>query len=300
VSMRQITDLPGIRVGHATDREGRTGCTVILCDGGAVAGADIRGSAPGTVEIEVLKPVRLVPKIDGLFFTGGSALGLPAVKGVQDYFQEQGVGYDTGFRKIPIVPGAVIYDIGPDEEDAIPSAEMAYQAAQSATEEPVDEGTVGAGTGATLGNMFGHSATRRGGVATVADTTPDGIRVGVLVVANAFGGVYDPEQGRWIVGHENYDQSLLYKDPEQLWSSNTTLVAVGTDAALTKEQCIKVAEMSQNGIARVIRPSHTMFDGDLSVVLSLGSQEGEVNGIGYLAAELTSRAILRSVELSNG
>lgn len=298
--MRQITDLPGIRVGHATDREGRTGCTVILCDGGAVAGADIRGSAPGTVEIEVLKPVRLVPKIDGLFFTGGSALGLPAVKGVQDYLQEQGVGYDTGFRKIPIVPGAVIYDIGPDEEDAIPSAETAYQAAHSATDEPMDEGAVGAGTGATLGNMFGHSATRRGGVATAADETPDGIRVGVLVVANAFGGVYDPEHGRWLVGHENYDRSLLYQNPEQLWSTNTTLVAVGTDAALSKEQCIKVAEMSQDGIARVIRPSHTMFDGDLSVVLSLGSQEGEVNGIGDLAAELTSRAILRSVELSNG
>ncbi len=297
--MAQITQIPGIRVGHATDQAGATGCTVILCDGGATGGVDIRGSAPGTIEMEVLKPVRLVPKINGLFFTGGSALGLPAVKGVLDYLDEQGVGYDTGFRRIPIVPGAVIYDIGPDDRNAIPTAEMAYAAAASAGDGAFEEGAVGVGAGATLGNMFGPEHTRHGGVASLADTTPDGVTVGVLVVANAFGGVRDPAGNTWLVGNADSGRSLLYRKPENLWESNTTLIAVATDALLSKEQCIKVAEMSQDGLARVISPAHTMFDGDISVALSLGEQEGELNGIGHLAAELTARAILRVVELSN-
>jgi len=297
--MGQITDIPGIRVGHGTAAGGRTGCTVILCESGAVAGADIRGSAPGTVEIEVLKPVRLVPRIDGVFLTGGSALGLPAVKGVQDYLREHQRGYDTGGARIPIVPGAVIYDIMPGTDPVIPSAEMAYQAADSASEGPVEEGAVGVGAGATVGNLFGPDRTRRGGVATLAETTPDGVRVGVLVVTNPFGGIFHPWENRWLVGEESIEDSVLYRQPDHLWESNTTLITVATDAGLTKELCIKVAEMAQDGLARVIIPSHSMFDGDLSVALSLGDREGDVNGIGHLAARLTSQCILRAVELSN-
>lgn len=297
--MGQITDIPGVKVGHSKNAEGKTGCTVMLLEEGAVAGADVRGSATGTVEIEVLKPVRLVPKIDGLLFTGGSALGLPAVKGVQDYLREHDIGYNTGNARIPIVPGAVIYDISPEDEPVIPSEEMAYEASENATDGAIDEGSVGVGTGATVGNMFGPELTRRGGVATLSDTTPDGVQVGVLLVANPFGGIYNPWKNTWIVGREDIEETVLYHKPTELWQSNTTLVAIATNATLTKEQCIKVSEMAQDGLARVIYPAHTMFDGDLSVTVSLGKTEGELNGIGHLAAELTAKCILRAVELSN-
>jgi len=297
--MGQITSISGVKVGHTTDTRGQTGCTVLLFPKGAVAGADIRGSAPGTIESEVLKPVRLVPRINGLFFTGGSALGLPAVKGVMDFMDEQGYGYDTGPRKIPIVPGAVVYDITPDDDSAVPDSTMAYHAAASAADGEVMEGLVGVGTGTTVGNMFGPAETGKGGVASLSGETPDGVTVGVLVVVNAFGGVFNPWENTWVIGGEAIGKSLLYRRPEDLWRSNTTLVAVATDAQLSKEQCIKVAQMTQDGLARVISPAHTMFDGDLSVALSLGEKSGEVNGIGHLAAQLTARAILRAVELSN-
>jgi len=296
--MGQITDIPGIRVGHSTHQNGVTGCTTLLCDDGATAGADVRGSAPGTVEIEVLKPVRLVPKIDGLFFTGGSALGLPAVKGVLDYLREQGVGYDTGNARIPIIPGAVIYDIASDEP-VIPDESMAYDAALHARDGTIEEGSVGAGAGATVGNIHGFDKVKRGGFASLAETTPDQITVGVMVVANPFGGIWHPGEQQWLAGNESVEESVLYRQPDDLWESNTTLVAVATDAQLTKEQCIKVSQMAQDGLARVIYPAHTYFDGDVSVTLSVGEKEGEVNGIGHLAAELTARCIVRAVELSN-
>lgn len=298
-NMGQITDVAGIRVGHQTEPGGKTGCTVILCEPDAVAGVDVRGSAPGTVEIEVLKPVRLVPRINGIFFTGGSALGLPAVQGVQKYLQEKHQGYDTVGARIPIVPGAVIYDIVPGSQPVIPSAEMAYQAALGATDGTVEEGGVGAGAGATVANLFGPELTRRGGVGSLSGTTADDITVGVLVVTNPFGGIFNPWENRWLAGKETIDDGVLYQQPEHLWESNTTLIAVATDAQLTKEQCIKVAQMAQDGLARVIIPSHSMFDGDLSIALALGEKEGDINGIGHLAAQLTSRCILRAVELSN-
>ena len=294
----QITDIPGILIGHSTNEEGQSGCTTILCPNGATAGVDVRGSAPGTMEIEVLKPVRLVPEINGLFFTGGSALGLPAVKGVHDFLREKRTGYNTGNAKIPIVPAAVIYDIN-ENKDAIPDSKMAYDSAKNASNGQVQEGTIGVGIGATIGNIFGLSKTQKGGVATLAEKTPDGINVGVFLVVNAFGGIYDPWNGEWVVGDGNLDESLLYQKPDDLWQSNTTLIAIATDASLSKEQCIKVAEMAQDGLARVVYPAHTLFDGDLSVTLSVGDKSGEINGIGHLAAELVSKCILRAVELAH-
>ncbi len=298
IENKQITYVPGILVGHSTDSEGRTGCTTILCTEGAVAGADIRGSAPGTVEIEVLKPVRLVPRIDGLFFTGGSALGLAAFKGVQDYLIEQGIGYDTGNAKIPIIPGAVIYDIGEEEEQAIPDRQMAYDSASAASQGHFQEGSAGAGTGATIANMFGPDHMKNGGLASLAGKTTDGIKVGVLVVVNPFGGVKNTSD-EWLAGHDNFSESLLYRSPEDLWQTNTTLIAVATDAELNKEECIKISEMAQDGLARCIYPAHTMYDGDLSVTLSMGEKKGNINGIGHLAAILVEKCILRAVELGN-
>jgi len=295
----QITDIPGIIIGHSTNEQGETGCTTILCPDGAKAGVDVRGSAPGTMEIEVLKPVRLVPEINGLFFTGGSALGLPAVKGVHNFLKMNDIGYDTRNAKIPIISGAVIYDSGDKGENAIPDTEMAYNSAENAADGQVEEGAIGVGIGATVGNIYGPSKTKRGGVATLSGRTFDGINVGVFLVVNAFGGIYDPWQGRWIVGDDNFDNSLLYQKPEELWKSNTTLIAIATDASLSKEQCIKVAEMAQDGVSRVIYPAHTLFDGDLSVTLSVGDKTGDINGLGHLAAILVSKCILGAVELSN-
>jgi L-aminopeptidase/D-esterase-like protein len=295
----QITAVPGISVGHSTNEKGKTGCTTILCAEGAVAGADIRGSAPGTVEIEVLKPIRLVPKIDALYFTGGSALGLASFQGVQNYLIHQGIGYDTGNAKIPIVPGAVIYDIGEEDEMAIPDENMAYASAENAMDGHFQEGLVGAGTGATVANMFGPDHMMRGGLASMAARTPDDVTVGVLVVANPFGGIFDRAASQWLAGQDKFDQTLLYQSPEELWQSNTTLVAIATDASLSKEECIKVSEMSQDGFARAIYPAHTMFDGDLSVTLSVGKRQGNINGIGHTAALLVERCILRAVELGN-
>ena len=297
--MGQITDLPGIRVGHSTNKKYRTGCTIILCDNKAVAGVDVRGSAPGTTEIEVLKPVRLVPKIDGIYFTGGSALGLSSVRGVLNFLRENGIGYQTGTANIPIVPGAVIFDITEDTDDCIPTDAMAYAAAEGAVTGEFEEGSIGVGAGATVGNIHGPEQTRRGGLASLSGITPDGITVGVLVVANPFGGIYHPWENRWIVGQAELENSMLYHRPDDLWESNTTLVAIATDAALNKEQCTKVAQMAQDGLARVISPAHTMFDGDISVAMSVGEKSGELNGIGNLAADLTAKSILRAVELSN-
>jgi len=297
--MGQITDLPGITVGHSTNTKYQTGCTVLLCENKAVAGVDVRGSAPGTTEIEVLKPVRLVPKIDGIYFTGGSALGLSSVKGVLNYLRENGIGYNTGSANIPIIPGAVIYDIQKDVDEAIPTIEMAYEAAKTATSGAIEEGSVGVGAGATVGNIHGPSETHRGGFATLSSTTSDGILVGVMVVANPFGGILNPWKNQWLVGKASLEKSMLYHRPDDLWESNTTLVAIATDARLTKEQCTKVAQMAQDGVARVINPAHTMFDGDISIAMSVGVKTGELNGIGHLAADLTAQCILRAVELSN-
>lgn len=297
--MLKITDIPGVKIGHSTNQVAKTGCSVLLFDNGAVAGADVRGSATGTIEVEVLKPVRLVPRINGIFFTGGSALGLPAVKGVLDYLREHDVGYNTGNARVPIVPGAVIYDIGENAESGVPTAEMAYDAASSAGNTEILEGNIGVGAGATLGNIFGPNATRQGGIATLTEKTPDGITVGVFLVANPFGGIYHPWDNRWIVGHESIEDSLLYHHPDDSWQANTTLIAVVTDAGLNKEKCIKISEMAQDGLARVVYPAHSMFDGDISITASVGEKKGEINGIGHLAAQLVAKCILRAVELSN-
>jgi len=297
--MGQITDIPGIKVGHSTNTDYQTGCTVLLCGNKAVAGVDVRGSAPGTTEIEVLKPVRLVPKIDGIYFTGGSALGLASVKGVLNFLRENGIGYNTGNANIPIIPGAVIYDIQKDVDEAIPTIDMAYDAAKNASSGTIEEGSVGVGTGATVNNIHGPSETYRGGFATLSSSTHDSIQVGVMVVANPFGGIYNPWKNQWLAGEASLEKSMLYHRPDNLWESNTTLVAIATDAKLAKEQCTKVAQMAQDGVARVISPAHTMFDGDISIAMSVGEKTGELNGIGHLAAELTAQCILRAVELSN-
>lgn len=305
-----IVDVPGIRVGHAQDKRARTGCTVILCGpDGAVAGVDVRGAAPGTRETDLLAPGNLVERVHAIVLTGGSVFGLDSACGVVSYLEEQGVGYDTGVAKVPIVPAAVIFDLGVGNSRTRPDAPMGYRACDRASSRRVEEGQIGAGTGATVGKIAGYSNASPGGVGTASIKLKGGVTVGVLVVVNAFGDVVDhhsdgilsgarfPKENDWldttktILGVES-NRSKIVKPPFQ-GVENTTIAAVATDALLTKAQAQRVAMMAHDGMARAIRPAHTMYDGDTIFTLSTGTAVCDVTTLGVAAAELLATAIAR-------
>jgi L-aminopeptidase/D-esterase-like protein len=292
--MEQLTirDVPGIRVGHWTDATARTGCTVILADdAGAVAGVDVRGSAPGTRETDLLRPTALVDRINAICLAGGSAFGLAAADGVVRRLAERGIGFATGIRPVPIVPAAILFDLGVGDPNAYPTADAGYAATLAAERnEGALEGQVGAGTGATIAKLGGVDAARPGGVGSAARRLPDGRLVGALVVNNALGDIFD-RAGRAIAAHPG-DRPL---PPAAV---NTTLVAVATDASLDRAQCAKLAELGHDALARGIRPVHTMFDGD--VVFSLSSGDGSpAEPAGFLAlAAAADDAIGEAIERS--
>ncbi|MFQ5649631.1 MAG: P1 family peptidase [bacterium] len=304
---QSICDVPGIRVGHAQNDEARTGCTIVLPVGGAVAGVDIRGSAPGTRDIETIKLVRLVPRIDAVLFTGGSAFGLDATGGVLQYLEERGLGFDTGVVPVPIVPTAVVFDLYEGDAKVRPDKQMGYEAAGNASADRPLEGRVGAGRGATVGKVLGPRNCMKGGVGTACDRLGD-LFVGALVVVNAMGDIVDAQNSAIIAGARN-PESGDFVDAEHYLKShtvagikagtNTTLAVVATDARLSREEITKVAQMAQDGFARVIRPAHTPFDGDLIVGLSVGEKAGETLSIGSAAVEVVARAILRAVSTAN-
>ncbi|HEX9652607.1 MAG TPA: P1 family peptidase [bacterium] len=305
--VNSICDVPGIRVGHAHNEAGKTGCTVILPDNGAVAGIDIRGSAPGTREVETLKPVRLVPKIHAILLTGGSAFGLDASGGVQQFLEERNIGYDVGITRVPIVPSAVIFDLREGDPRIRPDKPMGYAAALNATTKPPAEGRVGAGRGATVGKVAGYEFRMKGGIGTNSAKVGE-VHIGSLVVVNALGDVVDPNSGMIIAGARDPNSNGFINCEKYLKShavepfpiaTNTTLAVVATDAALTKEEAIKVAQMAQDGLSRALRPAHTPFDGDLVFCLSVGQQRGNIMSIGVVAAELVAAAIVRAVMVSN-
>lgn len=305
-----ICDVPGIKVGHAQDDHGKTGCTVILPDNGAVAGVDIRGSAPGTREVETLQPVRLVPKVHAILLTGGSAFGLDAAGGVQQFLEERNIGYDVGVAKVPIVPAAVIFDLREGDPNIRPDKQMGYTAAKQATSKAPQEGRVGAGRGATVGKVAGYEFRMKGGVGTNSLKLGE-ILVGCIVVVNAFGDVVDPNSGKIIAGARDSGQFINcaqylkthFVEPFPVEpfraASNTTLAVIATDALLTKEDAIKVAQMAQDGLSRAIRPVHTPYDGDLVFCLSVGNKRGNVTTIGVAAGELVADAIVRAVKIAN-
>ncbi|MDZ7290491.1 MAG: P1 family peptidase [candidate division KSB1 bacterium] len=298
--------VPGIRVGHAHDEAARTGCTVILPDRPAMAGVDVRGSAPGSREIEALKPVRLVAEIHGLLFTGGSAFGLDASGGVQKYLEERGIGFDVQVTKVPIVPTAVIFDLAVGDAKVRPTAEMAYRACLAASATEVRTGLVGAGCGATVGKIRGMQHCMLGGVG-MASWGNGTLAVGALVVVNALGDVIDPKNGKIIAGAKNDDGSFtntheyLKAHPDAPFTAwgNTTLAVVATNAAFKKEAITKIAEMAQDGLARAVRPAHTPFDGDMVFSLSVGTEKADVMAVGAIAAELVAEAIVQAVRVSN-
>lgn len=300
--MSSICDVPGIKVGHAQNSNAQTGCTVILPENEVTAGVEVRGSAPGTREIEVLKPVRVVQKIHGVLLTGGSAFGLNAAGGVQKYLEERHIGYETGIIKVPIVPAAVIFDLAVGDPSVRPDFDLGYQACLNASQNETSEGAVGAGCGATVAKLGGQQFASRGGIGTCSKKWGD-LVVGVLTVVNSLGEITDPKTGDIIAGIKKEKGSGFVESISLMQlmssgnfpSSNTTLSVVATNALLTKEQCTKLAQMAQDGFAKAIRPAHTMYDGDIVFALSTGNKKADINFIGAVACELVAESIVRAV-----
>jgi L-aminopeptidase/D-esterase-like protein len=307
-----ITDVPGIKVGHATDEEALTGCTVVLCEDGAVGGVDQRGGAPGTRETDSMQPMHLVQKAHAVVLAGGSAFGLEAATGVMRYLEERGIGYDTLVAKVPIVPAAILFDLAVGDAAVRPDAAMGYAACQAADDGPVAEGNVGVGTGATVGKIMGMGQAMKTGLGTASVDLGEGLVVGAIVAINAFGDVIDPQTGQIMVGTRLSDgtgfadtlavmRSLVSKSSlEFAGPENTVIGVVATNARLNKEETSKVAQMAQDGLARTVRPAHTMFDGDTFFALATGTVEADVNTVGAYAAEVMAEAIVRAVKTAEG
>jgi L-aminopeptidase/D-esterase-like protein len=299
-----LTDVPGIRVGHATHRQGGTGCTVVLCPDGTIGGVDQRGGAPGTRETDLLRPLHLVQTVDAVVLSGGSAYGLAAADGVMRYLEEQGTGYLSGSGFIvPIVPAAILMDLPVGQPGIRPDAAMGRAACEAASAEPVEQGTVGAGTGCRIGAMRGNEYASKGGIGSASVDLGDGLVVAALVAVNAVGDVID-EDGEIIAGLRDDDDGfadmlqtlrVLARSGARSHSTGTVIGVVATNARLTKETANKVAGMAQNGVARAIRPAHTMYDGDTIFTLATGEIPADVNAIGAFAAEVTAQAIRSGV-----
>jgi L-aminopeptidase/D-esterase-like protein len=304
-----ITDVEGIKVGHTTDSEGITGCTVVLCEAGAVGGVDVRGSAPGTRETDLMRPVNLVQRVHAVVLTGGSAYGLEAATGVMRWLEERGVGFDVGVGVVPIVPAAVLFDLTIGDPRARPDAEAGYQACEAAAGGPVAEGCRGAGTGATVGKLLGPRLATKSGLGTASVRLGKGVVVGAIVAVNAFGDVVDPQAGTIIAGTRNPMGGGFANTVRRMQGSlgqtilglgNTTLAVVATNAYLNKEGANKMAQMAHDGLARTIRPAHTMFDGDTIFALATGKRPRRGDGcdpsvVGAAAVEVLSRAVMRAV-----
>jgi L-aminopeptidase/D-esterase-like protein len=307
-----ITDVPGIKVGHAMDEQALTGCTVVLCKDGAVGGVDQRGGAPGTRETDSMQPMHLVQKAHAIVLAGGSAFGLEAATGVVHYLEERGIGYDTQVAKVPIVPAAILFDLAIGDAAVRPDAAMGYTACQTADDGPVAEGNVGAGTGATVGKIMGLKQAMKAGLGTASVDLGEGLLVGAIVAVNAFGDVIDPQTGQIMAGARPLDgtgfadtlavmKSLVSKSAlEFAGPKNTVIGVVATNARLSKEEANKVAQMAQDGLARTVRPAHTMFDGDTLFALATGSIEADVNTVGAYAAEVVAEAIVRAIKTAEG
>ena len=308
-----LTDIPGIRVGHYTDTRAATGCTVVLCEAGAVGGVDIRGSAPGTRETDLLRPGNLVQQVHAVLLSGGSAFGLDAAGGVMRYLEERGVGYEMRAARVPIVPAAILYDLGIGDPAVRPGPQEGYRACQAATDGPVAEGSVGAGTGATVGKALGIEFATKGGLGTASAVLADGTIIAALVAVNAAGDVVDPDTGEVLAGPRSADgrgflrtldilKTRTQPQPAPAAPTNTTLGVVATNAVLTKDQANKLAQMADDGYPRAIRPSHTMGDGDLVFALATGGKLGEVQltTLGAVAAEVMALAIIRAVTQAEG
>jgi len=302
--MKGLTDVPGIRVGHATDLQALTGCTVILCGPGAVGGVDVRGSATGSSDLDTLAPGHVTATVDAIVLSGGSAFGLEAACGVRRALERQGIGFDTGVARVPITPSAVLFDLAIGRADIRPGREMGEKAVLAATDGPVPEGNVGAGTGATLGKLLGMPQAMKSGLGSASLTLGNGAVVAALVVVNALGDVIDPENGRILAGARKAPDSrefvgsaaaMRHGVGSMPFRGNTTLAVVATNVRLDKVQTNKLAALAGIGIARSISPVNTMADGDMTFAISLGNEKATVDAVGVAASEVLAVAVLRAV-----
>ena len=318
-NLRAITDVPGVLVGHADDKDGMTGCTVVLCERGAVAGVDQRGGAPGTRETDLLRPMHLVERVHAILLSGGSAFGLDAATGVVRYLEEKDVGFDAGVAKVPIVPAAILFDLAIGKADVRPDAEMGYKACEHASSQPPQEGNVGAGMGATVGKIMGGGSAMKSGIGTTSQDLGGGIIVGSIMAVNALGDVIDPDSGEILAGArpaqlgpariggedifadtlEVMKSSLMRTVLKFAPKTNTVIGIVATNAELSKVEANYVAQMAHDGLARAIRPAHTMLDGDTIFALSTGRKKADVNLVGAYAAEVVAEAIVRATRAAS-
>jgi L-aminopeptidase/D-esterase-like protein len=305
-----LTAVAGLKVGHHTLTGRPTGCTVVLAEAGAIAGVDVRGAAPGTRDTDLLSPENVVERVHGILLAGGSAFGLEAAGGVMRYLEQRGIGYEFGRARVPIVPAAILFDLGVGDPSIRPGADCGFKAASAASSGAVQEGSVGAGAGATVGKLRGMAHAMKGGVGSAAITLPSGLVVAALVVANGVGDVIDPATGAVVAGARQDDGRTL-ADARALVraglpsaaraAEQTTLAVVATNARLTKAQATKMAQMAHDGLARAISPVHTPVDGDTVFALATGGIDGgNLMLAGSLAAEVTADAVLRAVREATG
>jgi len=302
-----ITDVGGLRVGHFTDSRRPTGCTVVIFDKGAAAGVDVRGSAPGTRETDLLNPLNSVQQVNAILLTGGSAFGLDAASGIMRYLEEKGIGFPVGVGVVPIVPAAVLFDLSVGDAKVRPDAHAGYAACEAASSSNVPEGNVGAGAGATVGKLFGMKSAMKSGIGSASiHVSESGIVVGAMVAVNAVGDVIDRKTGRILAGARAADGSGWLNTMAQILEGklgiarlgeNSTIGIVATNATLNKTQMTKVAQMAHDGFARSINPVHTAYDGDTIFAAAIGSVSTKVDHtmIGALGAEVMARAVNRAV-----
>lgn len=308
--MKGLTDISGIRVGHASDYDGLTGVTVITAERGAVGGVDVRGSASGTEELATLSPGHVAQQVHAIVLAGGSAFGLEAASGVRRFLEKRGVGFQTSVTVVPIVVSAILYDLGIGKPGVRPTREMGEVAVAAASDGPVPEGAVGAGTGATVGKLFGIRRAMKSGLGSYSvplEGDYAGVLVSSLVAVNAFGDVRDPATGKVLAGARRAPDSAEFAGTEAQMkrgavggfrAGNTTLAVVATNARLNKVQAGKLAQLAQLGLARTIYPVHTMADGDVVIALSLGEAKASVDALGVAAAEAVAASVLRAVRLA--
>ncbi len=305
-----ITRVPGFAVGHASDFKNVTGCTVILCPPQTVGSIDIRGSAAGTRQFDPLLGLHIVNEVHAVLISGGSAFGLDAAGGVMEYLEERGRGFDVTITRVPIVPTAVIYDLTVGDCRARPDKAMGYAACQAARPEAHGDGSIGAGTGASVGKLLGIRHATKGGLGTSFSEGPDGLKVGALAVVNAFGDVVDPDTGAILAGARTSPESREFADSARLirqgvvrkrfGEPNTTIGVVATNARLTREEARKIAQMGNNALARTIRPVHTLFDGDIVFVLAHPEVKTDMHLLGLLAQKVLEEAVISAVKSAHG
>lgn len=306
----KVTEIEGLRLGHGHNKEGATGCTVIICDEGATGGVDVRGGAPGTRETDLLNPMEMVDKIHAVVLSGGSAFGLDASSGVMQYLEEHNIGFDVGVTKVPIVCQAVLFDLVCGNSRVRPDKKMGYDACVHAENYSEDlNGNIGCGMGATVGKFFGPKNSMKGGFGSYCLQVGN-LKVGAVVGVNCLGDVIDPSTGKIIAGALKEDLSGFidteetmignYNKENDTFKGNTTIGIIVTNAKLTKAQGNKIASMAHNGFGRTMRPAHTMFDGDTIFTMATNKVEADINVVGLLAARVMERAIIRGIKEAKG